>query len=119
MKPEYATILVKRRKDSRAKISFKNTLVLNEHYLTNIKNQIIDFALMQNMVIEIDLQGIRFIDNSIVDLFNLVSRVGRRRNSRIVLINVNRELIELLDLIKIYSVLDIREIIPETKMEAA
>jgi len=120
MKPKYATILIKRKRDSRASISFRNTVFLTEVYLSNFKNQLFEILSTENTILEIDMRGIRLIDNSIIDALNLNSRLGRHRNSRIILINVSRELQELLNLIKIHSVLDIREIIPEkSTMKAA
>lgn len=113
MKPEYATIVIKRKKDSRAQASFQNVVFLIEGNSENLKTRLKEIVTVKNTILEIDLKGIGFIDNSVIDTLNLVSRLGKRYSSRMILTNVSKELMELINLIRIHSVFDIREVVPE------
>ena len=65
-----------------------------------------------------DLTGIKFIDSDSLDTLNLLSRLGRKYDSSIWLKGVEPEVIELLELVKKYSVFDIQHIEPVNEQVA-
>ncbi len=120
MKSKNAIIIVKRKKNNKVETSFRNINFLNKDSTVILRIRLTQLIVIQNTILEIDLKGITFIDNSVIDTLNLVSRLGKRYNSRVILTNVGEKLLELIRLVKEHSVLDIREIKAETKtMKAA
>jgi anti-anti-sigma regulatory factor len=58
----------------------------------------------------IDLGGVKFIDSNGFDALNLLSRLGRKYNSTISLMNVEPEAMELIYLVRKYCVFDIKNV---------
>ena len=60
--------------------------------------------------LELDLRRIKMMDRFFIDTLNLLSRLARRYNSTISLVNVSIELYELIELVKRYSVFDVQSV---------
>lgn len=90
--------------------SFNNVNRLTILNSEAIRLELIDIATQKNSVLDINLEGIRFVDSSIIDILNLLSRMAHRYNSKVVLSNVTDELFELIELVKMHSVFDIKQV---------
>lgn len=110
MKRESYNILAIENSQYKTKVSFRNIDRLTILDSEAIRLELIDLAVKKDTLLEIDLLGIRFIDSSIIDIFNLLSRMAHRYNSRVKLSNVSAELFELIELVKLHSVFDIKQI---------
>lgn len=94
----------------------KNTNRLTQEHDEVLRIMLLDIATNRDTHIDINLNGICFIDSSIVDTLNLVSRVGRKFHSQIVLTHVGKELKEFIQLVKKHAVFDVL-IVDETSGE--
>lgn len=63
----------------------------------------------------LNLSGVDFIDSKAFDDLNHLSRVARNYNSVIILSQVESSVMELIELVKKYSVFDIKAIRPVQK----
>ncbi|MBN2818705.1 MAG: STAS domain-containing protein [Bacteroidales bacterium] len=95
---------------SKARVSFNGVASLNLEQSEAIRSLLIDIVTTRQMVLEVDFQGVNFIDNSIVDALNLAARMSRKFQSRLYITNVGDALHELIQLIKVHSVF-----VPEIK----
>ncbi|HBH48340.1 MAG TPA: hypothetical protein DDX98_06855 [Bacteroidales bacterium] len=112
MKRDNQNFLVVKNNKSKARASFRNVNRLTVLNSEAIRLGLIDIATKRNAELEIDLRGIKFIDSSIIDTFNLLSRMAGRYNSRVVLTNVSNEVSELIELVKMHAVFDIKHVLP-------
>ncbi len=119
MKREDLNFHVEMEGRKKAIASFSNTTHLNILNTEIIRLGLIDIVTMRNTEVIFDLSGINVIDCSIVDTLNLLSRLAKRFNSLLLLSHVSPELQEMLDLIKVYSVFDIRILKEEHEQIAA
>ena len=110
MKRESQNFLIVRNNNNRTKASFRNVNRLTVLNSEAIRLGLLDIVTIRNSELEIDLKGVKFIDSSVVDTFNLLSRMARRYNSRVLLSNVSAELSELIELVKLHSVFDIKHV---------
>jgi anti-anti-sigma regulatory factor len=62
--------------------------------------------------LEIDLSGIHSINNDWIDTFNFLSRIARKYNSSVRLIGVEREVLEMIELIRQHYFFDIQHVKP-------
>lgn len=108
MKRENFNFQVKMEGRKKAIASFSNVNRLNVLNAEVIRLGLIEIVTTRNTEVIFDLSGINFIDSSIVDTFNLLSRMARRFNSVVMLAYVNSELQEMLELIKVHSVFNLR-----------
>jgi anti-anti-sigma factor len=113
MKREHSDFLIIEKETNGIKVAFREINKLTVLNAPSIKLGLIDIVTKRNTQLEIDLKGIKFIDSAIIDTLNLLSRMARRYNSRIILINVSDELSELLALVKMHAVFDIQRVLPE------
>ena len=103
-------ILIERRGVREIHVSFRN-----HGNLTLLKYDYIRFALKELITsygtkLIIDLTGVKFIDSTAFDTLNLLSRLGRKYNSSITLTGVESEVMEMIRLVKKYSVFDINHV---------
>ena len=113
MKDRKEKILEIRIKEKKMEASFTATRRLTKENSFAIKQELMQCATHRNCELEINLSGILFIDNTVIDIFNLLSRMARRYDSRLFLSHVGGEVMEMINLIKKHSVFDIRVVIPE------
>jgi anti-anti-sigma factor len=112
MKRENQNFLVIQNNQEGTKASFRNVNRLTVLNSEAIRLGLLDIATRRNSELEIDLEGVKFIDSSIIDTLNLLSRMARRYNSRVILTNVSNEVRELITLVKMHSVFDIKHVLP-------
>ncbi len=114
MKRDSKQFLIIRNEKNKTVASFRNykLTVLNSEA---IRLGLLDIVTIRDSELEINLSGVKFIDSSIFDVFNLLSRMGKRFNSRVYLSNVGVELLELIELVKLHSVFDIKKVIPASQ----
>ena len=82
--------------------------------IASIKKSLLELVLNQNTKVYLNLQSLSFIDSSAVDCLNQISRVAQLYRSSIILTEVSQEVMELLNLIKKHSILEIHKIQPAT-----
>lgn len=114
MKRDNQQFLIIRNENNKAEASFRNNklTVLNSEAL---RLGLLEIVTTRNSELEINLSGIKFIDSSIIDVFNILFRMAKRFNSGVYLSHVGAELLELIELVKLHSVFDIRKVVPEIK----
>lgn len=114
MKRESKQFLILRNKGNKAVASFRSNkiTVLNSEA---IRLGLLDVVTTRNSELEIDLTGVKFIDSSVIDVFNILWRMAKRFNSRVYLTHVGTELYELIELVKLHSVFDIKKVVLETQ----
>ena len=115
MKRENNRFLHIAKKGTMVVASFRNTKKLTVLNAEALKLGLLDVITNRNTVLEINLAGIKFIDSSIIDILNFLSRVAQRFNSKVILTHVEGELMELIELVKLHSIFDIREVFAEVK----
>lgn len=104
-------ILIERRNAREAHVSFRNhgnLALLKYDYIRFALKELITSSYGTKLII--DLTGVKFIDSTAFDTLNLLSRLGRRYNSSITLTGVEPEVMEMISLVKKYSVFDINHI---------
>jgi anti-anti-sigma regulatory factor len=62
--------------------------------------------------LEIDLSGIHSINNDWIDTFNFLSRIAKRYNSSVRLVGVERNVLEMIELIRQHYFFDIQNVKP-------
>jgi anti-anti-sigma regulatory factor len=62
--------------------------------------------------LDIDLSGIHSINEDWIDTFNFLSRMARKYNSSVRLIGVEKEVLEMIELIRKYYHFDIQHVKP-------
>ena len=108
MEQEGNTFFIVRNKDKKAVASFRDIQNLTALNSEDIRLGLLDIVTTKNREIEIDLSGIKLIDSSVFDTFNLLSRLAKRFHSFFYFTHVNKELMELIELVKSHAVFDIR-----------
>jgi anti-anti-sigma regulatory factor len=108
MKRDSNTFFIVRNKDKKAVASFRGTQNLTVLDSEDIRLGLLDIVTTKNCEIEVDLRGIKLIDSSVFDTFNLLSRLAKRFNSFFYFTHVNKELMELIELVRSHAVFDIR-----------
>lgn len=96
-------------------VSFKDTPRLNVLNSENIRDNLMGIVTLPGTHLTLNLKGVCFIDSKAFDDLNHLSRVARNYNSVISLSNVESSVMELIDLVKKYRVLDIKAIKPIQK----
>ncbi len=91
-------------------VSFSRAHKLNVLNSKVIKSYLLNIVSHPGTSLIIDLKGIDFIDSEAFDTLNVVSRIAKSYNSEITLINVSDDILELIDLVRTYSVFDIKNI---------
>ena len=114
MKRENQNILTIETRKNGNKASFENVSKLTVLNSEAIKLGLLELATKRNKQLEINLSGINFIDSAIIDIFNLLSRIAHRYNSTVKLTNVSEDVVELIELVKVHAVFDIKHVLPAT-----
>lgn len=93
-------------------VSFRNhgSLALLKHGY--IRFTLKELVMQKNKRLIIDLTGVKFIDDQGFDMLNLLSRLGKKYHSVIHLTGVEPEVMEIIKLLKKYSVFDINHVEP-------
>lgn len=115
MKRENNNFFLIRNNDKKVVVSFRNVQNLTVLNTEIIRLGLIDKVKSKNTEVEINLRGIKLIDSSVFDTFNLLSRLAKRFNSVMYLTHIGEELMELIDLVKYHAVFDIK-IVKEDKL---
>ena len=115
MKRESHNFLTIKHSKNGTKASFRKVNKLTVLNSEAIRLGLLDIATKRNSELEIDLNGVKFIDSSIIDTFNLLSRMAKRYHSKVILTNVTQELSELIELVKLHSVFDIKRVLPASE----
>lgn len=115
MKREDNNFFFIKNKDKKVVVSFRNVQNLTVLNTEIIRLGLIEKVKSKNNEIEINLRGIKLIDSSVFDTFNLLSRLAKRFNSVMYLTHIDEELMELIDLVKYHAVFDIK-IVKEEKL---
>lgn len=113
MKQVENKFLVIRNENKKALASFRSVDKLTVLNSEAIRLGLLGIVTNKSSELEINLGGIRFMDSSVIDVFNILSRMAKRFGSRVKLTHVGHELMELIELVKLYSVFDIRTVLPE------
>ena len=79
----------------------------------SIKNRLMHIISNRGTVLFLNVEDLRFVDSKGFDILNQLSRVARKYNSKLTLVNVDHELMELISLVKQYGIFDIDEVIPQ------
>ncbi len=111
MKGENNNFLYVRKSENKTVALFREMNQLTVPDSEAIRLKLIDIVTKRNSELEINLLGIKFIDSSIIDVFNLLYRMAKRFNSKVIITHVNEELMELIELVKIHAVFDIRTVL--------
>jgi anti-anti-sigma factor len=90
--------------DSINRLTVLNTSVIKASLLKLVSNK--------NTKVFLSLRGLTFIDSTGFDCLNQISRVARQYRSNVILIEVEPELMELINLVRQYSIFDIQEVVP-------
>jgi anti-anti-sigma regulatory factor len=93
-------------------ISFRNQEKLVVLKYAIVRQYLTDLITERGTELELDLTGVQFIDNEGFDTLNILARLGRKYNSKLVLKGVERAVIEMMDLARKYYVFDVRYIEP-------
>jgi|WetSurMetagenome_2_1015567.scaffolds.fasta_scaffold457072_1 anti-anti-sigma regulatory factor len=93
-------------------ISFRNQEKLLVLKYAIVRQYLTDLITERETELELDLTGVRFIDNEGFDTLNILSRLGRKYNSKLVLKGVEKEVIEMMELAKKYYVFDVHYVEP-------
>jgi anti-anti-sigma regulatory factor len=93
-------------------ISFRNQerLVVLKYGI--VRQYLTDLITQRSTELELDLTGVRFIDNEGFDTLNILARLGRKYDSKLILKGVEKEVLEMMDLAKKYYVFDVKFIEP-------
>jgi anti-anti-sigma regulatory factor len=110
MKQTAVNFLITQNKDNKVGISFNNSDQLTKANMGVIRQYLTEIITNPGTTLEIDLTGIHFIDNSGYDTLNLLSRIGRKYGSSILLKGVSIEVYEMIKLLKKYYVFDVQNI---------
>lgn len=78
-----------------------------------IKNNLIDIVSQPHTHLTLNLEEVVFIDSTAFRVLNSLNQVARKHNSSISLSNVNNAVMELINLVKKYSVFNIEIIRPQ------
>ena len=92
--------------------SFGNTAEIYLYYRGTIKQSLKNLVTIKGTQLEIDLSGIHSINNDWIDTFNFLSRLAKKYNSSVRLVGVEKEVLEMIDLIRQYYFFDIQHIKP-------
>ena len=82
--------------------------------IANIKKSLLEIIAHKNTRVYLNLNSLSFIDSSAIECLNQISRIAQLNHSALILTGVSQELMELINLVKQYSILDINEIEPST-----
>jgi anti-anti-sigma regulatory factor len=110
MKRGMVNFLIVQNKDNKVAVSFNNSDQLTKANMGVIRQYLTDVVANPGTILELDLSGIHFIDNTGYDTLNLISRIGRRYGSSLTLKGVGVEVYEMINLLKKYYVFDIQDI---------
>jgi len=107
---ETANIMIKRSAKQHIRVSFNDHETLMSLKFDFIRQYLKDLITKRGTRMEIDLNGIHFIDNEIIDTLNFLYRIGKKFNSLVVLKSVEPEVFEMISLAKKYYVFDIQHV---------
>ena len=96
----------------RVLVSFRNQENLGILKNSFVRQYLTDLITKRGTLLELDLNGVRFIDSQGFDTLNILTRVGRKYNSSLMLKGVEKEVIEMMNLARRYYVFDVRHIEP-------
>lgn len=114
---ERDNILILKANFKKAEASFRTTNKLTVLNSENIRLELLDIVTNRNTELELNLHGINFIDSSIIDTFNILYRMAKRFNSVVFMTHVSPDLMELIKLVRVHSVFDIRVVRAEPEEE--
>lgn len=103
-------LIVRNYNNRRVKISFANSENLEIIKKEVVRRYLLNMVSRPGKTLEIDLSEVKFIDSEGFDILNLLARIAKKYGSRILLSCVGKELSELINLVKKYSVFYIKEI---------
>jgi len=93
-------------------VSFRNQENLGILKNSFVRQYLTDLITKRGTLLELDLSGVRFIDSEGFDTLNILTRVGRKYDSSLMLKGVEKEVIEMINLAKRYYIFDVRHIEP-------
>jgi anti-anti-sigma regulatory factor len=99
-----------RKEGKKASASFRNIDKITAVDANLIRQDLIKIICERGTRLELDLRGIRFIDNEGFDALNLLYRLGRKYGSTLALKGVEPELLEMINLVKKYHVFHVQQI---------
>lgn len=80
-----------------------------------IKKYLKNIITKKDTRLDIDLTGIHSINNDWIDMLNFLSRIAKKYNSTIRLVGVEKEVYEMIELIRQYYFFDIQYVKPACK----
>jgi anti-anti-sigma regulatory factor len=110
-----ADIFTIRYANRRVLVSFRNQEKLDILKNAFVKQYLTDLITKRGTLLELDLSGVRFIDGEGFDALNILTRIGRKYNSSLMLKGVEKEVAEMMDLAKRYYIFDVRHIEPSMR----
>ncbi len=102
----------KKKGNHEIEIGFDDTSRLSIINSSLIKKDLMTLVREPGTTLNLNMQGINFIDSSVFDALNHLSRVAKRNNSSVSLLNVEQPVLELIELVKKYWIFDIKCVIP-------
>lgn len=88
-------------------VRFQRRNIIKSFITRDLFQEIKELIEQKNILITIELNNIQMLGENDFDSLNLLARLAKNSNSRIVLNNVSQRMQELIDLIKSYTVFEI------------
>ena len=111
MKQSAISFLVVRNEGNKnVTVTFANSEKLDIIKNKSVRKYLMNIVSQRRAILRIDLTDVRIIDNEGFDILNLLYQISRKNDSRVVLNGVGTELLELIDLVRKYSVFYIKEV---------
>lgn len=104
--------LVARHNNEEVNVTIGNAEELSLFNSEIIKKYLKNIITKKDTRLDIDLSGIHCINGEWIDTLNFLSRIARKYNSSIRLIGVEREVYEMIELIRQYYFFDIQYVKP-------
>jgi len=107
---ETANIKIERNASNNISISFSDCESLQDLKYTYVNQYLKQLITTRGTTMIFNMNGIHFIDNEIIDILNMLYRLGKKYNSNLVLKAVEPEVFEMINLAKKYYVFNVQHI---------
>jgi len=91
-------------------VSFMDREAVQDLKFDYINQYLKELITTRGTTMVIDMNGVHFIDNEIIDILNMLYRLGKKYNSKLIMKAVEPEVFEMISLAKKYYVFDVQHI---------
>lgn len=112
MNTKRVKFVVVRRRQKNVNVSFGRAEEMSLFNTDIIKQYLKNIITRKGIHLEIDLSGIHSINDEWIDTLNFLSRIAKKYNSSIRLTGVEREVLEMIELIREHYFFDIQHVKP-------